>query len=93
MRIETKYNINDELWFMMGNRIHCKKVIDVKIEAKGKTQYKVANGRGLVPTGNYLHEDTIISYIMESGPKGCFFIDPVKEKDLFKTKKELIKSL
>lgn len=93
MRVETKYNVDDELWFIMGNRVHCKKVIDVKITVKGKMGYKIATGRGLVPSGKYLHEDTVISYIMESGPAGCFFIDAVKEKDLFKTKKELIKSL
>ena len=39
MTIETKYNIGDEVWVIMNNRVECVKIQSVKLEVY--TDYKV----------------------------------------------------
>ena len=94
MKVETKYNVNDELWFIIAGRAECRKVYKIKITVEGTAEYKTGAKRNLIKTGNYGVKDIEVGYIMESssGPL-TYYVDPIEEKRLFKTKKELIASL
>lgn len=82
MKIETKYNIGDEVWFIHGNRCSNGKICGME------HTYGIGKMFGKLYTGE---EIVKIHYSVES-PQYPFVLDFEEEK-LFPTKEELLKSL
>ena len=93
MNVKTKYNVNDELWFIIGKAIVCKKVTKIVVHVQGSMIKIPDQKRGFTETGNYFVDKTYVEYIMEGSLRGSFYTEPIEEKYLFKTKSALIKSL
>ena len=95
MEIKTKFNINDEVWFVHPNtqRAVQGRIKEINIQIGGKPKYKHPdNGtRGLIRTGEYetqqfVHRYSIDDNIRKEGvTKG--------EYDIYETKEQLVESL
>lgn len=79
MKIETKYNTEDEVYVMHDNKIQCGTIHEVYIKKYGNFQYITNDYKGR----------TFISYKVNLSST-CAIFD---EKKVYKTKEELIKSL
>ena len=82
MKIETKYNIGDEVWFIHGDRCRNGKICGMK------HTYGIGKMFGKLYTGE---EKVEIHYSVESSQYPCVL--DFKEEKLFPTKEELLKSL
>ena len=39
MKIETKFNIGDEVWFILNNKVNCSKISKIAVEFTNKDNY------------------------------------------------------
>lgn len=92
MTIATKFNINDEVWF-----IHPKtqiaesgKIGFISIDVQGTEILEPDNKKGLSETGDYKEKSQEIVYQIYNGSR-CEILK--KENHIFSTKQELINSL
>ena len=92
MTITTKFNINDEVWFIYQSvqKVGCGKVGDVTIKVQGTQILEPDNKKGLAPTGNYKEKSKEIIYQIYNESRGEIL---KKESELFLTKEALIDSL
>ena len=81
MEIKTKYNINDEVYFIQGYKIFKRKISDINIYIKKDRDKKVIS----------LIEYTI-DLELSTGRLGDNYITRL-ESAIFSTKEELIKSI
>lgn len=81
MEIKTKYNINDEVYFIQGYKIFKRKISDINIYIKKDIDKKVIS----------LIEYTI-DLELSTGRLGDNYITRL-ESAIFSTKEELIKSI
>ena len=69
MEIKTKFNINDEVWFVhpISKRAVQGRVMQIEIHAQGKHKYRRSdNGKlGLVKTGEYESSYFLIQYCID----------------------------
>lgn len=94
MTITTKFDINDDVWF-----IHPRtqlafqgKVCGIECRIGGREQYKAnPNSKGLLPIGEYKMSMYAKMYIIDDKATKDRFSKP--ENELFPTKQELINSL
>lgn len=92
MEIATKYNLNDELWFIHP-QIFMPVVAKVKgctVEFISKPEHKSDGKRGLIPTGNYLPDSIRETYKLVDKTGKEYTALGTK---LFPVKEELIESL
>ena len=80
MKIETKYNINDRVYYIDGHSIKCGIVSGLKYAIVCKRTYRDMLGNYLGPTGE-VEELYQIGY------------DEIQASDIFKTKEELLNNL
>ena len=95
MEIRTKFNINDEVWFVHPNtnRSVQGRIKEIKIRICGKENYKrINNGKlGLICTGEYEPQQSAhIYYIDDNVTNQCI---SKSAYDIYQTKEELIESL
>lgn len=77
MTIETKYNIGDEVWAIVENRVQCLRIEGVAVRTLGET---------FDESGKLISYRIRINYYLGDG-------DWVNDVDCFPTKEELLKSL
>ena len=77
MQIETKFNINDKLWFIDGQG----KILEVIIES---IDIKVI---GKIPNHHFDYK-TVIEYRIRSTSESSYTFNCIKEHQLYKTKQE-----
>ena len=95
MDIKTKFDINDEVWFVHPNTQRAVqgriKEINIKIGGKPKYRYPTDGTRGLIRTGEYETQLFVHVYLIDDNvrregvSKGVY--------DIHKTKEELVESL
>lgn len=93
MKINTKYNVGDELWFIMNTKAINGCVHHIKVAVESKAEVKPGKKKDLVRTGKRVFSQLTIGYHMATDSSGAFFVKPTPEDQLFRTKEELIKSL
>ena len=84
MKIETKYELTDELYFIHNNKINSKKPIKINI--------RITN-RYIEDTYNFIKEFYIFSIEEKSSLGVKSIIVELTGDEVFKTKEELLKSL
>ena len=77
MQIETKFNIDDKLWFIDGQG----KILEVIIES---IDIKVS---GKIPNHHFDYK-TVIEYRIRSTSESSYTFNCIKEHQLYKTKQE-----
>lgn len=93
MIIETKFNINDDVWFVHPKSQQCisGKVITIEIRIGSRAKQKGDGKRGLIPTGEYEEQKFIHSYYLsDKVNKESIF---KQDYQLFNSKEKLIESL
>lgn len=78
MTIETKYNINDKVYFIATNKIHLGKIYEI-------------NNINIYNDGN--NAIVVIKYNLEYGLKNNKKLITLGENDLFPTREKLIETL
>lgn len=86
MIIQTKYNINDELWFVQNSKANKAKVIDIKVEISSVEQKTSDGKRGLIGTNEFDPRPRVAVYRMSNGSS-------FSEHNLFITQQELIENI
>ena len=95
MEIKTKFNINDEVWFLhpLSQKAVQGRISSINIEVRGKPKYRHSDDgkRGLIRTGEYepqmfVHRYTIDDMVRKEGVSKSDY-------DLHLTKEALIESL
>ena len=83
MELKTNYNINDEVWFIHGDKPEClsSKVVDIHVAVVGEEQLDKNKG-------NYIVKETQIKYAVLDG-KGT----RVWKENVFPSKQDLLNSL
>ena len=95
MEIKTKFNVNDEVWFVHPNtqRAVQGRIMGIQIRVDGKPKYKhKCNGmRGVVRTGEYEAQSFTHLYSIDDNirKEGC----TKGEYDIYETKEQLVESL
>lgn len=91
MEVETKYNINDKVWFInpQSGMVVSGKIIEIKISIRSREIKKCGDKRDLIPTGEYKEVlRANFYYINLNGIMIC------KDEDrIFISKEHLINSL
>ena len=89
MEIITKYNINEEVWFIhpLSQKAVCGRIKGINIRVEGKPKYRCGERRDLIKTGEYeeqrfVHTYTIDDQIRKEGVTRS-------EYDLFANKEDL----
>ena len=77
MQIETKFNIDDKLWFIDGQG----KILEVIIES---IDIKVS---GKIPNHHFDYK-TVIEYSIRPTSESSYTFNCIKENQLYKTKQE-----
>lgn len=93
MEIKTKFNINDDVWFIHPVSQLCVegKIIEIGIKVKSKKRYKHGTKRDLIFTGEYEEQRFLHNYYLTDK---CTDNQICKnETQIFKTKSALIDSL
>ena len=81
MEIKTKYNINDKVYFIHGNKIIHNKITSIDISIYERNNKVIQNIRYTIDLGNLF------------GRRICDTFTSRNEEELFLTKEELIKSI
>lgn len=76
MKVETKFNVTDHIYFIKGCKVHSAMIDSIVIDIS------------YVPDTGKVYTDIKYHLFGEFGEKGWF-----NEKNLFRTKEELIESL
>ncbi len=92
MTITTKFNINDEVWFIYPRtqKVICGRVGSMSIKVHSRKLYEPDDKKGLIATGEYKETSQEVVYQLFNESTGDVFR---KETELFPTKQELINSL
>lgn len=93
MKIETRYDINDEVWFIHP---YSKKAISgviagIRCEVKSKPEYRTGDKKDRIKTGEYLPLFHTHYYQIDDRINKNFI--GLYEYDLFKSKEDLSQSL
>lgn len=96
MNIETKFEINDEVWFInSAQKAFSSKITEISIRVLSQPIYKTGERRDLLKTGDYKNKGKQVYYTLDNpsyAPTSNKSITK-SEHELFKTKEELLKSL
>jgi len=82
MEITTKYNINDEVWFVhpLSQKAVCGRVNGINIKVGGKAKYRTGEHRDLIKTGEYEEQRFTHTYTID---------DQIRKEGITKTEHEL----
>lgn len=67
MEITTKFNINDEVWFVhpLSQNAVCGRIKEIHIKVGGKPKYRRGNKRDLIRTGEYEEQRFVHTYSID----------------------------
>ncbi len=93
MELKTKYNINDEVWFVhpQSQRAVCGKVMGIRLEVRGQPKYKAGERRNLIMTGEYEARQYYPTYTMDDNIRKEGVTK--SETEIFETKELLVNSI
>lgn len=93
MTLTTKYEINDEVWFLhpLSQKAVIGRVRDIQLNVGSKAEYRTGDRRNLIKTGEYKQAGIFVVYTLDDHVRkeGCM----KSERDLFPTKEALIESI
>lgn len=83
MEIETKYNINDKIWFIIDEQIYCKPIEEISIFINKDKSHSKPNKQS-----NHLLSQIVYTVHIEKDKEWCR--EYIDEINAYKLKKELI---
>ena len=92
MKVETKHNINDILFFVHDGAVCSKRVMGIYVSNDGKKINVCGTMRDLIPTGEYRDGDIKVMYQFDV-PNNKPDFTYINENRVFPTKEELLASL
>lgn len=89
MGIETKFNINDDAWFVHPTSLKAVsgKVREIKVEITSETIKRTGNKRDLINTGEYKMRGIFINYLLDDNVRKEGVLR--RQSDVFSSKDEL----